>query len=123
MADIKMNEFTEVQNISKLIGLDNGGNGNTIFASELLKGILKPRGTVQDLNNLSDNGIYAYINNTIGRPDNYGIVIHFSDTTKAIPGTNIWIFQLAFPVTGTEIYMRSCINGSAWRAWRSISFT
>lgn len=83
------------------------------------------KGVAYNLNEVIGTGIYMYTSNTTNSPDSFGVVLQFGNVENPgnIGNDTIWVYQLAFPTTGSSIFLRVSINGAAWSNWRKVSLS
>lgn len=120
--DIKLNEFKEVNGLTKILGLDSEGNSCCVLSNILLSPLFQVKGTViKNLNDCTDTGIYG-INRDIYNIGicNYGMLIVFNAQDTANEGSPIVQFIIS---SGGIIYSRMKWHVDEWTGWREISFT
>lgn len=89
-------------------------NGSNVFN-------MNSEDTAPDLNWIHRGGVYSYGLSSVGKPSNYGAILHIASSTEAIG----WHWQLAFS-TENRVYFRDNINatpssfGGNWTSWREL---
>lgn len=74
-----------------------------------------------NINRICLSGTYVYDASTVGRPSNYGMVLHMGTAREPIG----WHWQLAFS-TENKVYVRSNINSTPsnfdtnWDNWKEL---
>ena len=113
MADLKMNEFTTVSSVSKVVGVDDNGNNRLISPNDLIQ-VGSKNGTIGDLNNALKAGAYTAITATENKPiEDYGLV--------EVIVNSIYIIQTFYGLNQSRIfYRRSIDNGSSFNEWVAI---
>ena len=113
MADLKMNEFTTVSSVSKVVGVDDNGNNRLISPNDLIN-IGNNNGGISDLNNALKTGFYVANFETGNMPVNdYGLV--------EVIYKNPYIIQKYYALNRYGVYFRKSINnGSLFSDWVQI---
>ena len=113
MADLKMNEFTTVSSVSKVVGVDDNGNNRLISPNDLIN-IGNNNGGISDLNNAMKTGFYVANFETGNMPVNdYGLV--------EVICQRPYIIQKYYALNRYSVYFRKSINnGSLFSDWVQI---
>lgn len=111
MADLKMNEFTTVTSVSKVVGVDGNGNNRLIATSDVINAGSQLSLPGNDLNNAVKTGVYVANSTTKNSAMNdYGVV----EVIVKSP----YIIQNFFALNQNKIFSRKSLNsGSSFYDW------
>ena len=105
---------TSIENINYEIDAINSGIDNI---EQKLSNVFSAENFVEDFNTAIEPGIYWWGEQTVNRPNNYGVLL----VNRFNEGNSDWINQVAYSTSG-KIYFRQKVNGNAWRDWQTIAY-
>ena len=74
-----------------------------------------------DLNTVYTPGVYSINEDTANRPCNYGLLlVYVANNSYSNPDHNNssnWLYQIAFPTDGNNMYIRRKINNNGFSSW------
>lgn len=108
---------TSIENINIEI---NTINSNIDGIEQKLSKIFSAESYIEDFNTATEPGIYWWGEQTLNRPNNYGVLLVNRFDAGGESSSN-WINQTAYSTSG-PIYFRQKINDNEWRSWRTIAF-
>lgn len=88
--------------------------------STKLSNIFSAEKYIEDFNTAIEPGIYWWGEQTVNKPNNYGILlVNRFDAGSESPSN--WINQVAYSTSG-KIYFRQKVNDNEWRDWQTIAY-
>lgn len=105
------------------MGIGYGGTGATNALSAFYN--LNYRGGATNANNNVSVGSYYWATDCTNVPiaSSYGLLYNFVSSGEAHNYSNNWIWQMGFPTSGVDLYLRSKINDSGWSGWQKMLHT
>ena len=109
--------------VTGTLGIGNGGTGATNALTAFYN--LNYRGAATNCNNNISIGNYYWATDCTNVPvtSSYGLLYNFVSTGESHNNSSNWIWQLAFPTSAIDMYLRSKINDGAWGGWQKILHT
>ena len=94
-----------------------GGTGATDALNAFYN--LNYRGAATNANNNISIGNYYWATDCTNVPiaSSYGLLYNFVSSGASHNNSSNWIWQLAFPTSGVDMWLRNKINNSGWSGW------